>query len=124
MKNENSAVLSKPSVSLSKKSENDSPLKKLSSKITYNNFVKQLTLNQTIYTSNNLEPSNLVQELIQNRANSSSNLIKNIGSGSQVNFRRELEDPDNQKVKNELERMIVVLNEMKQIGENFEELEK
>jgi hypothetical protein len=124
MKNENSVVHTKPSVTLSKKSENDSPLKKLSSKITYNNFVKQLTLDKNIYSSNNLEPSNLVQELIQNRANSSSNLTKNVINGSQVNFNRELEDPDNEKVKNELEKMLVVLSEMKQIGDNFEELER
>jgi hypothetical protein len=124
MKNENSVVQTKPSVSLSMKSEDDSPLKKLSSKITYNNFVKQLALDKNIYSSNKLEPSNLVQELIQNRANSSSNSIKNVCNGSQVNFNRELEDPDNEKVKNELEKMLVVLSEMKQIGDNFEELER
>ena len=124
MKTESSINPMKESFNKSKKSDQSSPKKKYGNTV-QNGFEKKLLLSKIKHAnSSNLMQMSLTDELFRARAKSFTTKDKLRIPDVPVNLLRELQDPDNQKIKPEIERMIGVSSDITVLEDNYEEMKK
>ena len=94
------------------------PVKKKLTITSLNRFVKNLKSNQ----NKNSEKSSLTDEMLKFRANSFSS--KKVSSNETINLCKELEDPNNLKIKTEIQKLLDITCDLTLLEDNYENLAK
>lgn len=117
----------KVSISLSKKSDfdnssikNKNTFKNIS---TINRFAKKITLNQSKFATASKDMS-LTDEMLKFRTKSFNFKEEAPDKNTAVKLNRELEDPDNRKIEQELQKLVGVSCDITLLEDNFENLVK